>query len=295
MGVVYVIRMFSRRLLLPFVGVVQVAETDNARALSMDGAYWSIQYRLPRDPRARTDQKKVDPGSTYTRIIGYNHAAVGTVKEGRLENHPVHPALDADDVRSATHRLFEAVTSARLPFEAADRYEYWLLDARDETPLALLYTCVDGQEQELTPPRPEWHPMPASELKVEAPEPPQPFYVPPVNYRLEKMVEERAGTKPRAAWFERTDATDDDFPPCLIREDWQDEKQKVLCDRYIRRLAPRLLMLPGLPHLVRQRLEQSAREYVFEIERFHALYPEVVDQRLLTAARVEARMRRANS
>lgn len=289
------IRMYSRRLLLPFVGVVQVAETGRARALSMDGQYWSIQYMLPSEPRVQTAGARVDPGSTYTRIVGYNYAAVGTVKEGRLEHHPVHPALDVDEVRAAANRLFELVTAARLPFEAADRYEYWLLDARDETPLALLYTSVDERERALTPPRPEWHPMPASELKVQPPEPPQDVYVPPVNYRLERMVAERAGGRPRARWFDRTDPVGGDFPPCLIREDWQDEQQRVLCDLYLRRLAPRLLMLPGLPHPVRHRLEQAAREYVFEIERFHALYPEVVDHRLLTAARVEARMRRAHS
>jgi hypothetical protein len=109
------------------------------------------------------------------------------------------------------------------------------------------------------------------------------------------MVEERAGTKPRAAWFERNGPDEEGFPPCLIREDWQDDKEQELCDRYIRRLAPRLLMLQGLSGSVRERLENAAREHVFEIERFHSLYPEVVDHRLMTAARVEARMRRANS
>jgi hypothetical protein len=281
--------------MLPFVGVVQIAEMGEARALSMDGDYWSIQYMLPVDPAQQSRTQRADPGSTYTRIVGYNHAAVGTVKEGRLENHPVHPALDPDQVRSASHRLFDALAAARLPFEAADRHEYWLLDARDETPLALLYTCIGEQERAMTPPRPEWHPMPASELKVEPPEPPQDVYVPPVNYRLERMVAERAGARPKAGWFERGDAPGEDFPPCLIREDWPDTQQQVLCDLYIRRLAPRLLMLQGLPLPVRNRLEQAAREHVFEIERFHALYPEVVDHRLLTAARVEARMRRANS
>lgn len=289
------VRMYSRRLLLPFVGMVQIAEMDSARALSMDGMYWSIQYRLPPKPQAATNGNKRDPGSTYTRIIGYNHAAVATVREGQLENHPVHPALDAGAVRAATQLLFDAVKTAPLPYPAADRYEYWLLDASDGSPLALLYTGMSEHEQELTPPRPEWHPMPASELKVEPPEPPQSFYVPPVNYRLEKLVEERAGTRPQAAWFERTGLDQTDFPPCLVREDWQNEEQKVLCDRYLRRLAPRLLMLPDLPRVVRERLEQDAREHVFEIERFHALYPEVVDQKLLTAARVEARMRRANT
>jgi hypothetical protein len=32
---------------------------------------------------------------------------------------------------------------------------------------------------------------------------------------------------------------------------------------------------------------------VFDVERFYPLYPEVVDNGLLTAARVEARVRRA--
>jgi len=77
-----VIRMYSRRLLLPYVGVVQIAELDGARALSMDGDYWSIQYRLPVDPRQQSRAQRVDPGSTYTRIVGYNHAAVATAKEG---------------------------------------------------------------------------------------------------------------------------------------------------------------------------------------------------------------------
>ena len=88
-------------------------------------------------------------------------------------------------------------------------------------------------------------------------------------------------------------AVTDDFPPCLIREDWGDEQRQDLCDRYIRRLAPRLLMVQGLPRTVRLRLEQAARDHVFDVERFFPLYPEVVDQSLLNAARVEATLRRA--
>ncbi len=286
------IHMYAKRLLLPFVGVVQIAELGPARALSMDGAYWSIQYRLPADPRRQTPGHRADLRSAYTRIVGYHYAAVATVTQGRLENHPVHPALDADEVRSAGHRLFDAVSAAHLPFAAADRYEYWLLDARDQTPLALLHTRVDAPEAARPPPEPEWHPMPAADLKVQPPEPAQAFYVPPVNARLESAVAERAGTRPRAHWFEREDPTEGNFPPCLIREDWPDEQHQVLCDRYVRRLAPRLLMLQGLSRPVRHRLEQAAREYAFDVERFHPLYPDVVDPRLLKAARVEARLRR---
>ena len=117
--------------------------------------------------------------------------------------------------------------------------------------------------------------------------------MPPVNYRLQRLVEERAGLKPQAAWFERVAGPTDEFPPCLIREDWGTEDRQRLCDLYIRRLAPRLLMLQGLPRPVRRRLERAARDHVFDLERFYPLYPEIVDEGLVTAARVEARLPRA--
>jgi hypothetical protein len=206
----------------------------------------------------------------------------------------VHPFLELNDVRSATHCLFDVVTSASVPFPAADHYEYWLLDSSDDSPLALLHSSVDDEVLYQPPPRPIWMAMPAAELKVRDPEPPaQAAYVPPVNYRLQKLVEERAGNKPRAAWFERPEPTTDGFPPCLIREDWENEEQQRLCDLYVQRLAPRLLMMQGLPRAERHRLEKSACEFVFDVERFYPLYPEVIDNSLLNVARVEARMRRA--
>ncbi|OOG24734.1 hypothetical protein B1C78_07860 [Thioalkalivibrio denitrificans] len=280
------IKMYSRRLLSPFVGVIQVAEMGRARALSLDGENWSIQYALPDDTGRRGRRYVGDPSSDYSRVA--------TVRQGRLETHDVHPFLDPHEVRAAAQHLFEALGAARVPFVAADCYEYWLLDASDDTPLALLQSSVDAQAMALPSPYPVWLAMPAAELDVPAPEPTQDVYVPPVNYRLEKSVEERAGAKPRAAWFERTDPPTDDFPPCLIREDWPTEKEQLLCDLYIQRLAPRLLMTHGLPRPVRHRLEQAARDHVFDVERFYAVYPDVVDDDLLTAARVEARMRRAN-
>ncbi len=76
-----------------------------------------------------------------------------------------------------------------------------------------------------------------------------------------------------------------------LREDWENLRQQELCDLYVRRLAPRLLMLQGLPQAVRRRLEQAAHKQVFDVERFYPLYSEVVDKRLLTAARVEAQLR----
>ncbi len=279
------ISMYSRRLLSPYVGVVQVAEFEQARAVSLDGKNWAIQYAFTEEARQRIRQPAADPSLRYS--------LVATVKQGNLRAHTPHPSLDPNDVKSTIQALFQAVSAARVPFPAADRFEYWLLDADQQRPLALLQSCTDEQEIPLVTLPPGWIAMPAAQLDVPAPESDQESYVPPVNYRLEKLVEERAGMKPRAAWFERTDPAADDFPPCLIREDWQDKAQQQLCERYIQRLAPRLLMMKGLPMAVRQRLEHAARNHVFEVERFYPLYPEVADSSLLTAARVEAEIRRA--
>ena len=279
------IRLYSKRLLSPFVGLVQVAEIARARALSLDGRNWAIQYSPAEDGRFRNRPPVANPN--------VNYSLVATIEHGELKTHAVHPFLDPEDVRSAINRLFEAVTTARLPYAAADRYEYWLLDSTDENPIALLHSCVDEEDMALQSPRPVWIAMPAAQLDVPAPEAVQDAYVPPVNYRLQKLVEARAGGKPRAAWFERRGPATDDFPPCLIREDWENEERQRLCDLYIRRLAPRLLMMQGLSQSVRQRLERAARDHVFDVERFYRLYPEVVDRGLLAAARVEARLRRA--
>lgn len=281
------VRMYSKRLLSPYVGVIQVAEWGRARALSLYGDNWVIRYALAENELTRNTRLGDDPNLKFL--------PVATIEKGRVKPYPVHPLLDPDDVRAAIGELSETVTSASVPFAAADCYEYWLLDSRDHSPLALLHSSVDAQDMGQPPPNPEWLAMPAAQLAVPDPNPPEQIgYVPPVNYRFERLVEERAGAKPRAAWFERTDENADNFPPCLVREDWDEDEQRRVCGLYIHRLAPRLLMMAGLPQAVRHRLEQAACDYVFDVERFYPLYPEITDKSLLNAARVEARMRRAN-
>lgn len=278
------INMYSKRLLYPFIGNVQIAELGRARAMTPDGVHWAIQYALTEETRLQKREGVLDQSRHY--------AIVATVENGKLTHRDLRPFLDNDGVHLSIERLHEAVTTASLPFPAADRFEYWLLDQRDESPLALLHSCVRREEMSSVP-RASWVAMPAAELKVPDPDADPHTYVPPINYRLQQMIEERAGRKPKAVWFDRQAANDARFPPCLIREDWADEQDRRLCERYLRRLAPRLLMVHGLPTEVRHRLEEAAREYVFDVERFFPLYPEVVDEKIMNAARVEASLRRA--
>ena len=281
------IRAYSKRLLLPYVGVIQVVDLGWARALSIDGKNWAIRYTQDENRQTLNGPLSHDP-----RV---NLALMMRIEGDQFKTRVMRPALNPDRVRLDSQRIFDAISTIRVPFEAADRYEYWLLDASDESPLALLQSCVNKQEMTRPVPPPEWLAIPAAELAVPDPDSQvEGDYVPPVNYRLQTFIEKRAGKKPQACWFERLEPATDDYPSCLIRDDWQDPECQRLCDLYLQRLAPRLLMIDGLPGTVRQRLEQAACEYVFDVEKFYPLYPEVVDNSLLNTARIEARMRRAN-
>lgn len=283
------IRQYSRRLLSPFVGVVQIAETPDARAVSLDGRNWEVQYTRISEAQFCVQNPGVDPRLRFF--------LVATIESGTVKTRGRDPLVMSEPVRAAVDQLYAAVSSVRLPFEAADADEYWLIDAAGGAPLALLQTSIDREERDRLSPRPSWVAMPASQLAVPRAEPTDSSYVPPVNYRLERAVEERAGPRPRATWLQsdRRAATHPQLPPCLVREDWPNEEQRELCARYIKRLAPRLLMLHGLPRDTRRRLEIAASEHAFDVDRFHGVYPEVVDHELLKAARVEARLRRTNA
>ncbi|MEJ2360330.1 MAG: hypothetical protein P8Z75_02720 [Gammaproteobacteria bacterium] len=284
------IRMYSRKLLLPFIGVIQLAELGDVRALSLDGKGWAIHYALSHSARSQRQNQNTLSDSDYT--------LVATFQGNQLKTKPAYTYLQPDEAHAHIDMLCESLSTAQIPLAASDHFEYWLLDKEDEAPLALLQTAIYQEELARPAPHPIWQAMPASQLAIQTqdatPESTDDVYVPPINYRLEKLIEERAGANPKAVWIKRSEPAHDHFPPCLIREDWDNEAEQQLCDRYIERLAPRLLMMQGLSRSVRQRLEQAACKFVFDVERFYPLYPEVVDKHIMDSARVEAQLRRAN-
>jgi hypothetical protein len=263
---------------------------SQARALSLDGRNWEVQYARVSEAQFRTHHPGADPSLRF--------ALVATIEQSALKTRDGHPFVASDATRAAINQLCDALSAASLPFDAVDEHEYWLLDDADGAPLALLQSCVDLKDRDIMPSQqPSWVAMPAAQLAVPGSEGSAGTYVPPVNYRLEQAVAHRAGSRPRATWLssDHGSTTSRNLPPCLLREDWPDEEQRQLCERYVKRLAPRLLTLPDLPRETRRRLEIAACKHVFDVERFHAVYPEVVEDGLLKAARVEARLRRHNS
>ena len=145
------------------------------------------------------------------------------------------------------------------------------------------------------PRRADWTALPDSVMAITKSETEIAAGSPPVNYQLESLVAERASTNSKAIWFDRREHHDVFFPPLLVREDWPEPEQQSLCQRYLQRQSPRLLMLQGLAQAERKKLEASCQHYATEVARLCGLYPEVLDGPAIRALQVEARLREASA
>jgi hypothetical protein len=277
------IKAYSQRLSPPFSGQAQIAESDRARAITLDGQSWEVHFLKggsSADTRGYHKHQR-----SYLRAAYVNNDWIRRVSE--------EGSYDGKEIDERILELARFLADAALPFPVADVHEYWLLDAQDKSPLALIFTCVDAEQMSTFPEHPEWTALPAAVMPIERSDEELACGTPPVNYQVERLVAERAGSYPKARWFRRSANESVPFPPLLLREDWQDQQAHELCQRYLRRQSPRLLMLHGLEHDNRLRLERAARANVMEVARFYPVYPEIADPELMNAIRVEARIRGA--
>ena len=285
------IKTYSQRLLPPYYGQAQIAESERARALTIDGQSWEIQFLL--------EGKNLDvQGAHQDSKLSYRRAV--TISDSDIRQKNIGKSLikgpgdELENGKTVDERILELtnfLAEVTLPFPAADHHEYWLLDAKDQSPLALIFSAKDEVQKNAYPARPEWTALPAAVMPIELTENEKSYSSAPVNYRFERLVAERASINPKAKWFARSANEEQSFPRYMVREDWLEEEGADLCQRYLTRQSARLLMLHGLSQEQRSQLEINARAHALEVERFHPLYPEVVDQVLMNAILVEARLR----
>lgn len=269
----------------PYSGQMQVVESDRARALTLDSQTWEIQY-LHSASAAPGRHNSGQHAKRYFRVAMINDSDIREKKLSASQD-------NNEEIDDRIVELIDHLAHASLPFPAADIFEYWLLDAKDKLPLAMIYSCTEEQQKKTFPERAEWTALPAAVMPIERSDEEIDREYAPINYQVERLVAERAGFNAKAQWFIRKSSQDVLFPPLLLREDWQQQQQAELCQRYLQRQSPRLLMLHGLEPQRRKQLEISAREHALEVERFYKLYPEVVDSVLIDTIRVEARLRGA--
>jgi len=257
---------YSQKLAPPYSGLVQIAKSDKYRAITIDGLMWEIQY-LNR--------------------ISIRAAAISTeeIKSGTFKHEDADPKLV---------EIIEYLAGVTLPFPSKDHFECWILDSADQSPLAMLYSCVDQEQISKFPKYPDWTALPDSVMPVIKTEQELASQSTPVNYRVELLVASGAGVNKKSCWFDRREHDAKLFPPFLLRENWADEQDQDLVWRYISRQAPRLLLLPHLSDSDRDRLEIASKHNPDEVARFSGLYPKINNQELMNSLLVMARIRAAS-
>jgi len=272
------IQAYSKRLLFPFLGQVQIAESGQLRALTLDGNNWEVQLKTASD------------NAVSATLFQQNYIRVAIIRPSRIDRNPVPRYLNIQMINNEIEQLATALENITVPFPPADLYEYWLLDGIDKQPLALIFSSITADEISSFPQRQEWKATPAAIMKVSTLPEEEKIYTPPVNSRFEQLINDRAGRHPTAKWIKRKEGLLK-TPSLLVREDWDSEEGRQLCQRYIERLAPRLLMLHELANEDRLRLEGYARQNVLEVNSFFRLYPKIADQDVMSTIRVEAQLR----
>ncbi len=282
-------RYYSIRRLSPYQGTMQVASVPGFRAMSADGVTWHVQTL---DRRSRF--------STY-----------GVWRADGSGN-----LIDTE----RTHMVVEMLMNQpSLPFPLADRLELWLLDAKQQLPLAIIAGALDDR----LPPsvtRASWqaaldgdNTFVAPSLTVRDSEGrPTASYVPHSEI-ISRWVRKIAGVHVRAQWFRR----DPDgsgtgmnglgidsalvgrrlsavvFPELLLREDWDDGGERDLVRAYHDWKAASLLTHDNLCRSTRDRLERAACKQSEKLYRVRHLLPAMVNPDLLKVAFVEAVIRRS--
>jgi hypothetical protein len=80
----------------------------------------------------------------------------------------------------------------------------------------------------------------------------------------------------------------------LVQEQWQNKTNESLIEAFINWLSPYLLVLDFLRDTQRETLELAAKNHALLVDQMFLLYPKVINQQAINAARVEARMRKSN-
>ena len=299
------VRNYAVRRVNPFEGVLEVVETDNARAYSTNGRVWQVQVIARRPDHTWRSFGHVAPIEQFFNFGLWD-------AESGLRKIPANPVMDIGSMRQAADRLtneLEAL-SAQLPFRLIDDYECWAIDDHD-APVALLATTEsstvmrDRRVEHWHATRPPDHSFVSKSLLARGITPEGDLGPRQHAAHLECLIRQTGQHK---IWFRRLgdgsgEAVDtasggarrasDDFPPLGVKTDWQNPQARDLVDDYLAWLAPRLLTLQNITGTQRRELEHAARARATELATAYPLIPVIMDRRAVEAARVEARLRRA--
>ena len=299
------IQCYSQRLLNPFRGVVNVIRYRSAEAVTSDGIHWDMYV---------SNDSLLD-GMDSNRSIQISDIRYGrwSMHEGLIRG-PVYPSDEFYRLEEMGAVVYEHLLKVhgRVPFPFNDMFELWLLDKANR-PLALLNSAVNEagiDDHQLL----DWRAGQLCKQSFEFVDHKRADAVAHVcaGDHLIEHINSCASTPPVAQWFERKqdgsamalrghniDASlygrmlySEDFPEFFISTRYEDDYYTRLVNGFIEWQSPWLLLLNTLAPEQRQHFEQCARKQATVVDQQYLLYPEIIDESFIRAARVEARMRR---
>ena len=288
------VRSYAIRRVNPFLGVMQIVEAEEGRALSCNGVVWEILVRATQgstwESLGRGNKKK-----TYYRF------GMWSLDDGLMKR-ASSPAADQDyfELASRCDALIEYVRERhhQLPFDLEDNLELWLFDRDNRQPLALLSTLVQGSS--LPSPEPRYW---SSCIGANGSPSQRRF---PQARDLETQVRQRAGFNIQKYWIKRLPGGDgiventgssipaDQFPVLLLDENWENGEEQIRAREYLKWISPSLLTLQRLDNNTRSRIENNLNVQAISIEHHWHLYPVIINQKLLKAARVQSKIEKCS-
>ena len=298
-------RHFAVRRVNPLDGVLQVIESDVARAYSSDGRAWQIQVLAQRPDNTWRGISEVPPIYQFFSFGLWD-------RDNGLNRIPANPLMDIGGMTAAAYALTERLPALldQLPFALCDRYEYWSTDVHGE-PVALLATTNERERiSDLRPGR--WqaartadHGFVSASLLAHG-VPANGELGPRQHAELLERQVRRLGR--HRAWFERTDdglgirlrsagertnLRPRPLPPLGLKMDWEGALEGALVEDYLGWQAPKLLTLQAIADSQRAWLEARACRRAEQLAAVYPLIPRILDHDMIEAARVEALLRRA--
>lgn len=286
------VRSYAIRRVNPFLGVLQVIETIGGRAVSANGVVWDIEVLAERQDGWGSLNKT-------NRKTAYLRYGLWSVKDG-LVNWPLSRHRESTPLAQQCNELIDGIGARlqQLPFKLADQRELWLFDSDNQQPLALLATATANSA--LPSPEPKYWSASIGTQGM----PSQNRY--PAASELEELVRQRAGFNIHKHWVTRqadgsgisetraTPMNAELFPVFLLSEHWPEAQQAKLASDYLEWIAPCLLTLQHLSGRDRARMERCLSIQAVSVEHHWHLYPEMIDENAVLAARVQNRLQQAN-
>ena len=300
-------RRYAQRLLNPFRGVMNIIECQGAEAVTTDGIHWDIYVRDTGLVEDIANGHKVQ-----TSDIRYGSWS----RKHGLKRGAIYPSEDFKVLEHRGALVYEYLLKHHddVPFPIEDSMELWLLDDGG-LPLGLLDSAVTEEDIDLDSPI-DWRAGRECRKHFETPLLQDLLDTRQAEMRageyLTQHVNLRAGQPAQAQWFRRDPdgsgvglsginlrtelegrrLSESAFPVYFLREDDNSEVHQQLIQDFLAWQAPYLLLLQDLDTAARRRFGALATSRALSVNQQYRLYPLILDEAAITAARVEATLRR---